>query len=136
MRQDSDFYKILEVDPDASGEIIKKAYKTLAAMHHPDTGAQDMGRMQVINQAYEVLSNPEKRRLYDQTFKKNSTNEMVDTISIVISVLFVIGLAKILFKAFPPIAMILVPVGLTLIFMRYPKSFAKLYVSIFRPAGK
>lgn len=64
-----DYYKILGVKKDASQEAIKKAYKKLARKHHPDLNPNDpdaQRRFQEINEANEVLSDPEKRKKYDQ----------------------------------------------------------------------
>jgi DnaJ-class molecular chaperone len=64
-----DFYKILQVDPSADPEVIVAAYRRLAIKYHPDTSAvPDAGaRMQRINQAYEVLSDPVARAVYDRS---------------------------------------------------------------------
>lgn len=61
-----DYYKILQVHPTASQEIIKAAYQRLARQYHPDSTQQpsSASRMAEINEAYEVLSNLELRRLY------------------------------------------------------------------------
>lgn len=64
-----DYYKILGVNKDASPEDIKKAYRKLARKHHPDLNPDnpEAGRtFQQINEANEVLSDPEKRKKYDQ----------------------------------------------------------------------
>lgn len=64
-----DYYKILGVDKNASQDDIKKAYKKLARKHHPDLNSNDPDakrRFQEINEANEVLSDPEKRKKYDQ----------------------------------------------------------------------
>ncbi|MDR1161202.1 MAG: J domain-containing protein [Tannerellaceae bacterium] len=64
-----DYYKILGVGKDASQEAIKKAYKKLARKHHPDLNQSDPDahrKFQEINEANEVLSDPEKRKKYDQ----------------------------------------------------------------------
>lgn len=60
-----DYYKILGVSKDASDKEIKKAFRKLAQKHHPDAGG-DEDKFKEINEAYEVLSNPEKRKVYDQ----------------------------------------------------------------------
>lgn len=59
-------YQTLELDSRATAEQIRSAYRRLAKLHHPDTGA-DAGhqRMISLNAAYEVLSQPERRRVYD-----------------------------------------------------------------------
>ncbi|CCZ09440.1 MULTISPECIES: DnaJ C-terminal domain-containing protein [Culturomica] len=64
-----DYYKILGVDKSASQDDIKKAFKKLARKHHPDLNPNDADakrRFQEINEANEVLSDPEKRKKYDQ----------------------------------------------------------------------
>lgn len=59
------FYETLGVPKTASQDEIKKAYRKLAVKHHPDKGG-DPEKFKDINAAYEVLSNPEKRELYDK----------------------------------------------------------------------
>jgi curved DNA-binding protein len=64
-----DYYKILGVDKNASTEEIKKAYRKLARTHHPDLNPNDKEahkKFQQVNEANEVLSDPEKRKKYDQ----------------------------------------------------------------------
>jgi curved DNA-binding protein len=63
-----DYYKILGVDRNADEKEIKKAYRRLARQHHPDVNPGDKAaeaRFKEINEANEVLSDPEKRRKYD-----------------------------------------------------------------------
>lgn len=64
-----DYYKILEIDKSASAEDVKKAYRKLARKYHPDLNPNDVTakqKFQKINEANEVLSDPEKRKKYDQ----------------------------------------------------------------------
>ena len=64
-----DYYKILEIDKDASTDDIKKAYRKLARKFHPDLNPNDKEahkKFQQINEANEVLSDPAKRKKYDQ----------------------------------------------------------------------
>ena len=63
-----DYYKILGVDKKASADDIKKAYRRLARKYHPDVNPGDKkaeARFKEINEAYEVLSDPDKRKKYD-----------------------------------------------------------------------
>jgi curved DNA-binding protein len=64
-----DYYKILGVDRNAEEKEIKKAYRKLARQYHPDVNPGDKAaeeHFKDINEAYEVLSDPEKRKKYDQ----------------------------------------------------------------------
>lgn len=61
-----DYYKILGVDRNASEEEIKKAYRQLAHKYHPDKAGGDEKKFKEINEAYQVLSNKEKREQYDR----------------------------------------------------------------------
>ncbi len=64
-----DYYKILEIDKSASDADIKKAYRKLARKYHPDLNPNDANakkKFQQINEANEVLSDPEKRKKYDK----------------------------------------------------------------------
>ena len=67
--QPRDYYHILGVDRKASEKDIKKAYRRLAREHHPDLNPGDKraeDRFKDINEAHEVLSDPEKRAKYDR----------------------------------------------------------------------
>src|SRR6266480_2724793 len=69
MAPPKDPYKTLGVDKKASAEEIKKSYRKLARQYHPDTNQGDAAaeeRFKEIQQAYAVLSDPEKRKQYDQ----------------------------------------------------------------------
>ena len=65
----SDYYAVLGVERDADESTIKKAYRKLAMQHHPDRNGGDRdaeARFKEITEAYDVLRDPEKRRVYDR----------------------------------------------------------------------
>lgn len=66
MSDELDYYAILEVDPSADDETLRLAYRRLAWRYHPDVAGEDaVSKMQVINAAYQALSDPDRRRAYD-----------------------------------------------------------------------
>lgn len=74
------YYEILEVDKNASDEIIKVSYKALVKKYHPDLkegtskiNAED--KIKQINEAYDILSNPEKKYEYDQNLINESISK-------------------------------------------------------------
>lgn len=74
---EKNYYQILQVDREASLEIIEKAYKTLVKKYHPDLQNKDNQKeaeamIKIINEAYGTLSNKEKRYEYDQKLKENN----------------------------------------------------------------
>lgn len=62
-----DYYSILQIDVNASLEEVRAAYKRLALLTHPDRSGHPRAnqQMQLLNEAYAVLSNPKKRARYD-----------------------------------------------------------------------
>ena len=60
-----DYYQILGIPKSATEDEIKKAYRKLAHKHHPDKGGEEK-KFKEINEAYQILSNKEKRAQYDQ----------------------------------------------------------------------
>ncbi len=74
-----DHYQILGVIQDAEDIVIKAAYRALAQRYHPDkwagSPAETTRRMHEINGAYAVLSDPIKRKQYDQSRASNEYNE-------------------------------------------------------------
>ena len=69
MAEKRDYYEVLGVDKNASEDEIKRAYKKLARKYHPDMNPGDKEaeeKFKEINEANEVLSDPEKKASYDQ----------------------------------------------------------------------
>jgi curved DNA-binding protein CbpA len=64
-----DYYAILQVHPQADREVISAAYRRLAAKYHPDVSASPdtAEKMKLLNEAYEVLSDPARRAAYDRS---------------------------------------------------------------------
>src|SRR5579872_6090166 len=67
MADKRDYYEVLGVSRSASAEEIKRAFRNLARKYHPDVNKQPdaEARFKEINEAYEILSDPSKRRAYD-----------------------------------------------------------------------
>jgi len=61
-----DYYNILGVDKSASQDEVKKAYRKLAHQYHPDKKGGDEAKFKEVNEAYQAIGNPEKRKQYDQ----------------------------------------------------------------------
>ncbi|WVH36987.1 terminal organelle assembly protein TopJ [Mycoplasmoides gallisepticum] len=69
MAEKRDYYEVLQIDRDAEEQDIKRAFRKLAKKYHPDTNKDDANAESIfreINEAYEVLSNPEKKERYDK----------------------------------------------------------------------
>lgn len=69
MAEKRDYYEVLGVDKSATEADIKKAYRKLAKQYHPDVNQNDKqaeAKFKEVNEAYDVLSNPEKKSRYDQ----------------------------------------------------------------------
>ena len=75
MQTDKDFYRLLGLSREASQDEIQQAHRKLVRKYHPDTNPEDPQageRFKEVQWAYEVLSNPEKRREYDDQFRTSS----------------------------------------------------------------
>jgi molecular chaperone DnaJ len=66
MSSKRDYYEILGVGKSASADEIKKAYRKLAVLHHPDKEGGDETKFKEVSEAYEVLKDQQKRQRYDQ----------------------------------------------------------------------
>ena len=62
----ADYYETLGVKKGASDQEIKRAFRQLAQKYHPDKAGGDDEKFKEVNEAYQILSNPEKRKMYDQ----------------------------------------------------------------------
>ncbi len=65
-REAANPYQVLAVPPDASDKVIKQAFRKQMHIHHPDKGGSQE-KAKAINAAYELLSDVERRKAYDQT---------------------------------------------------------------------
>lgn len=73
MPVETELYDILEIPTSASSGEIKKAYRKKALKHHPDKGG-DVEKFKQINSAYEILSDPDKKSMYDKYGKNGLKN--------------------------------------------------------------
>eukprot|EP01023_Acetabularia_acetabulum_P060656 TRINITY_DN7291_c0_g1_i3.p1 TRINITY_DN7291_c0_g1~~TRINITY_DN7291_c0_g1_i3.p1 ORF type:complete len:114 (+),score=25.66 TRINITY_DN7291_c0_g1_i3:35-376(+) len=70
------YYKVLGVSQNASPEDLRKAHRNQVLKNHPDKGG-DNQKFQEIKEAYEVLKDPEKRKLYDK-YGENAVKEGIE----------------------------------------------------------
>lgn len=86
-----DYYKLLELEPSATLPEIKKAYRRLALLHHPDKNNNDpyaAAQFSDIKEAYEILTNPSKKekylqqRWYNQSTGSRKTQDIITPVSV------------------------------------------------------
>ncbi|MCS6782173.1 MAG: J domain-containing protein [Gloeomargarita sp. SKYBB_i_bin120] len=70
-----DHYRTLGLRPDATPAQVKAAYRRLVKLCHPDTNPNGHEQMIALNLAYEVLSDPEQRRAYDQQYQQQTVSQ-------------------------------------------------------------
>ena len=76
---EKNYYDILEVNKNASPEVIEKAYKTLVKKYHPDLNVGDTlaeERIKDINEAYRILSVPASKRKYDRIWNSRNNDKV------------------------------------------------------------
>ena len=80
-----DHYSALGLQPSATLADIKKAFRQQAALHHPDrSSAEDAAaRFRLVQVAYEVLSDPDKRKAYDDNRQRNLLDSPIDTARVI-----------------------------------------------------
>ena len=71
-----DYYEDLQISPNADLETIERVYRLLAKRYHPDNNKTgNMDKFEIINNAYQILSTPEKRAAYDATYEEKKIHQ-------------------------------------------------------------
>ena len=72
----TDYYEDLQISPNADNETLERVYRLLAKRYHPDNGQTgSVERFDLITQAYQILSKPEKRAAYDATYEETKARQ-------------------------------------------------------------
>jgi curved DNA-binding protein len=72
-----DYYELLRVSPDAEVESIQRVHRALSARYHPDNSETgDLERFLLVNEAYQILSDPDKRKEFDKNYKKKKDDPL------------------------------------------------------------
>lgn len=74
-------YTVLELNRTASDEEVRNAYKRLALKYHPDKPTGDEDKFKQVSQAYQILTDPFKRKMYDAQFDEQKLNTINDFVS-------------------------------------------------------
>ena len=82
-----DLYSILEIKKDCTEDEVKKSYRKLALKHHPDRGGETE-KFKEIQKAYEILSDNNKRKIYDKTGKTDFHEQTQVSFQDILSQLF------------------------------------------------
>lgn len=73
------YYEVLQINKEASDEVIKAAYKALIKKYHPDNASdEDIDKVQLINEAYKILSNSESRMEYDKSIENENFSDNME----------------------------------------------------------
>ncbi len=118
MKYKKDYYKILGIEPNATPEEIKQAYRRLAILNHPDKNQtrQAVTRMQEVNEAYSVLGNNYKRANYDFECKNFSTSSQASTTPNYVNVLTTTSLEQFYPKKLSARYSVLLGIGMLFLF--------------------
>lgn len=82
---EKNLYEILGVKPDCDQSTLRDSYRSLCQKHHPDKKDGDTETFQTIKQAYDVLSDPERRKLYDKTGEYTTNKQAMGPVHEVLS---------------------------------------------------
>jgi DnaJ-class molecular chaperone len=80
-------YTILGVTKETNQEEIKKAFRQLAVIHHPDRNG-DPEKFKLINEAYKLIGDPHNKHSYDTTYNKTRVKDLKETVSNVVTAYF------------------------------------------------
>lgn len=89
-----DYYKILGIQSGANEEEIKKAYRRMALKFHPDKNKDPNAeeKFKEIAEAYEVLSDPKKKAIYDQYGEDGKWHKICPSVCVVFGILVFLGI--------------------------------------------
>lgn len=88
-------YEILGLEPDATSNAVKAAYRQLSMKHHPDRHGGNADKFREVQQAYDVLGNEERRKIYDETGATGSPDHTRQKAEHIVADLLVQALAEV-----------------------------------------